>query len=815
MSANNSHLETFEILSHDNDTIFKFIINSNNTCESYYQGIHLFGNIIDKQNNSIIILWKHSKKPNIREYIKPDGKNYYIHNTQTTIPEDWTPDNYKEINPDLSEMSPIELLKHYLEYGQRENRTFQTEPLLLPEDFDPKTYKILNPDLYNFNNYELKRHYSNFGIAEKRTYKFIIDKNSNSKSNPIFINHDCQLTGAPIFLYDYVTYLKNANIIKNPIIVEPYPNNLFNNYDINKLYHDNDPNKLLEIIKDINPVFIYNNSLTLYYDNLNKFKDYWYKTYFHFHETLTNINKDLLHQIKDQKILVVADRIKEEFETMGCTNISIFPPFIPQEKIFRIQNLSSKPKQTHTHNKITIGMSGSISDRKNFGLFYKLAKACPDYEFLWIGGNEDWKSAFYKIYDYEPKSLDNFTHVPYTKNPYPYLVNLDYFFLTSKNDPCPIVVLENLALNNRIIVIKGNIFYQHDKLKLKENLIEIEENEDTKIIKKFKSLKLKKYNRNTNGEKYIKKFFSKPKIMIKNKDAQNYLIFSLYQASRDNDTEINYFVNLINNFNINNEFSYKVLININIDNGYEMSLSNDKYEFFSAKYKQAFKDIINLENIELSSNIGYDINGLLQSVNLIYTKYNTDGADSNIAYLHNKSNLPWREELNKIFYLQHKDIEQYDTIVSDKFFIDCRRDDLNREFMKNDKILKTIAYKNFKFIGGTIFITKLLFLKNLFLNYEHFNNNLTSMNTVNDFWISYMKDDEVFNRYYNHATLFDHYNAPIDIESKAIIEQQLAHNFIDLYSNFNKKGIPDLHFEHSLERYIGYLISENKKIKTL
>jgi hypothetical protein len=813
MSANNSHIETFKILSHDNNTIFTFIINSNNTCESYYKGTHLFGNIIDKQNNSIIILWKHSKKPNIREYIKYDGKNYYIHNTQTTIPEDWTPDDYKEINPDLSEMSSIELLKHYLEYRQRENRTFQTEPLLLPEDFDPKTYKILNPDLYNFNDYELKRHYLDHGIKEKRTYKLITDKNSNPKSNPIFINHDCQLTGAPIFLYDYVTYLKNANIIKNPIIVEAYPNNVFNNYDINKLYHDNDPNKLLEIIKDINPVFIYNNSLTTYYYHLKQFKDYWYKTYFHFHETLNNINKDLLSQIKDEKILVVADRIKEEFETIGCTNISIFPPFIPQEKIFRIQNLSSKPKQTHTHNKITIGMSGSIGDRKNFGLFYKLAKACPDYEFLWIGGDEDWKSAFYKIYNYEPESLDNFTHVPYTKNPYPYFVNLDYFFLTSKNDPCPIVVLENLALNNRIIVIKDNIFYQHDKLRLKENLIEIEENEDTKIIKKFKSLKLKKYNRNIDGERYIKKSFSKPKIIIKNKNIQNYLIFSLYQASRDNDTEINYFVNLINNFNINNKSSYKVFININIDNGYEISLSKDKHKFFYAKYQEALKDIINLENIELSINKGWDLNGLLKYIPKIYNDKNISN-NSKVAYLHNKSNLPWRAELNKIFYLQDNEIEPYDTIVSDRFFVECPPEDLDREIMKKYKFFGNLYKKQFKYVQGTIFITRLNNLKTLYDLNSELQSNLTNIDTKNNFWIESMKNNDLFNKYYQFY-LDNEHNSPIDLDSKIIIEKGLANNYIDLYSSFGKKGIPDLHFEHALERYIGYLISDNKKVLTI
>ena len=817
MSANNL-LETFKIFTTEENRILTFVINPYNICETYYKNTHLFGSILYKTNNSIIILWKHLSHPRIREYIKKDQQNYYIGNTQSTIPSDWDPDNYRHMNPDVSKAckTDAELFKHYLEFGIAENRIFRTKSPL-PDDFSPKTYRMLNPDLANFDDHRLKTHYLDHGIQEKRTYKLIVEKNTNPKCNPIFINHDCSLTGAPIFLYDYVTYLKNYNIIKNPIIIEACPNNIFDNYDIDKLYHDGDPNKLLDIIKKINPIFIYSNSLSLYYYYSDKYKDYWYKTYFHFHETLDNVNMGLLSKIRDQKILVVADSIKQEYETVGCSNISIFPPFIPQEKIFRIQSLSSKPQKNHTNNnKITIGMGGQISDRKNFGLFYKLAIACPDYEFLWVGGDKDWKSDFHRLYNHEPEILDNFTHVPYTKNPYPYFSNLDYFFLTSKNDPCPIVVLENLILDNRVIVIKDHIFYQHDKSVLKENLIEIKTNSEDKIIEEFKSLKLEKYHKNSNSSKYIKERFAEPKLIstIKNQNKQNYLIFSIYQGSRDNDTELAYFINLINHFNINNEGLYKVFINVNIDNGYDTNLSNDKYEFFFTKYKQVFKNIINLEHIELSPNIGYDINGLLKLVNLIYTTQDTDNTDTRIAYLHNKRNLPWREELNNIFYLKDTDIKKHDTIVCDKFFIDCRYDDLNREFMKKDKIFKSIANKNFKFIAGTIFITKLVFLKKLFLNYKYFNSKLTNMNTVSSLWISAMKDQNIFDKYYNHF-LSTIYGDPMDIDSKTIIEQQLAFNFIDLYSNFSKRGIPDLHFEHSLERYIGYLITQNRNTKTV
>jgi len=681
----------------------------------------------------------------------------------------------------------------------------------LPEDFDPNIYRIINPDVYNLKDDELKKHYLIYGVREKRKYKFSINKKSKSKCCPLFINHEISLTGGPIFLYDFVSYLKNNNIVKNPIIAEPYENDLFDNYEIQKVYHYNDPEKLLEIIKNINPVFIYSNSLNIYYKYINKFIDYWHKTYFHFHETLSFVDNNIISKIKNEKIFVVADRIKKEFETIGCTNIEVFPPFISQEKTFHIKNLSSKLKEK-INDKITIGMSGNVCDRKNFHLFYQLAKNCPQYNFVWIGGDEDWMGSFLYMYRYEPESLDNFKHIPHTDNPYFYFKNLDYFFLTSKNDPCPIVVLENLLINNRIITIKDNIFYQHNKLELKENLIEIENNEETKIIETFKSLNLTKYTKNTIGEKYIEKNFFKPKILTNYNNKNNFLIFNFYKPINNyKQSEVNYFINLINNFNINNNFTYKVFININIDNGFENKFSIKKEYFFRQKYNEYFKDIINLENIELSINKGWDLNGLLKVINRIYTSYNIE-QNQKLAYIHNKSNIFWREELNKIFYLRSNDIEPYDTIVCDSFFIECKENDLNRELMKSFHLFNDLSAKKFNFVGGTIFITEVNNLKNLYYFNSDLISNLTTISTHNNYWIKYMMNDEIFNSYYEYY-LTNVYNSPIDIETKEIVRQGLAKNYIDLYVNFNKKGIPDLHFEHCLERYIGYLISHNKKVK--
>jgi hypothetical protein len=740
-----------------NGEYFELVIEEDNSC--YCKNCLVFGEVEKKDKKFITIVWKH-----INPYIK---KEYMIDNKTL-----------------LDKNKP-------------------------PKDFDPKFYKILNPDLSSLTDEELIKHYLNHGIKEKRNYKLSININSSPNFFPLFINHDISLTGAPIFLYDFVTYLKNNKIIKNPIIVEAYKNNLFNNYDIQKMYHENNSEKLLQIIKETNPVFIYSNSLNLYYYNIDKFRDYWHKTYFHFHETLSNLDENILKKIKNQKIFVAANRIKKELKYCGCSNIQIFPPFIPQEKIFHIEN-----NKSNKSNKLTIGMSGNICDRKNLKLFYKLAESCPQYEFIWIGG-ENWADNYESLYGHKPLNLPNFTHVPYVKNPYVYYKNLDYFFLTSKNDPCPFVVLENLLINKRVIIIKDNIFYKHNKSILQENLIEIKEKEEEKIIKEFQSLDLKKYEADNVGENYIKKYFSKPKILKKSKNINDdFLIFNFYKSSNDyKEKDINYFTNLINNFNINNKFSYKVFININVDNGIEKEFSQEKEKFFNKIYQKYFKDIINLKEIQISPNKGWDLNGLLIFIKNIYDNNHID-ENQNLAYLHSKSNILWRNELNKIFYLKNHEIKPYDTIVCDKFFVECSANDLNRTVMKNYSVFNDLSEMKFNYIQGTVFITKLHMLKNLYdFNYE-LKSNLTTLTTKNSYWIECMKSDDIFNYYYKYYSN-NIYNQPIDLESKEMVEKGLANNFLDLYHKFNKKGIPDLHFEHSLERYIGYLISQNRKAHTV
>ena len=402
------------------------------------------------------------------------------------------------------------------------------------------------------------------------------------------------------------------------------------------------------------------------------------------------------------------------------------------------------------------------------------------------------------------EKLKNLYWIPNTKNPYKYFKKLDYFFLTSKSDPCPIVVLENLYLNNKIIVLKNNIHTKHSVKKL-ENYIEIdnlENDTDEDIIQKFKNLKLDNNKNITNKNKhYIEESYSKP-ILSNRSEENNFLICSVYVPNLN--LNLDYLINLINQFNIRNKFSYKTIICLSFNKEF-YSYAGD---FTCAPAKKLSKYLLNLQNVIFRKNSGYDIGGLLDGLKYVFDNF-TIKEDSKLAYLHNKSNLHWRDISNKIFYV---DDETNDTIVSHKFSVICDSKDLNMRILKNyPSIFNLNTNNNIEYIQGTVFRTNINFLTDLYRKYEEIIPNLTNLEKHDDYWVSIMKDRNLFEDYFSNYSN-NIFNKPIDRESHSAVCRGLAKNYIELLEKHNLRGIPDCQFEHALERYIGYLIFNNTKV---
>jgi hypothetical protein len=425
------------------------------------------------------------------KYGKQDLRFYKVE-----IPEDFDCDGYRYYNPDIAQFSDGWLKSHYYRTGKNENRVYKVN---LPEDFNFKTYVFLNDDLNELSEPQLKAHFHVAGKIEHRRHKddffdeeFFIKHNNITNytgydqyqndirqvksqkvldiisalperdDEPILlISHDSSLYGATNYLYILYNLLKNkynkkvviVDIHKNPILIEKF------NVIENDLYsYANDSTILYHLIKKIKPSLLYFNCMNSEMQSVSQFFPRE-KCLFHSHEVKMHYHYFSKKIIPD---FTVSQKISKTYEPVGLPNVQW--PIINQEFVDNIIN--SKPTDNLISNahglidkeKVTIGMCGSATDRKNFKLFKELAKAFAKYNFLWIGGDRD-------ISDPEIK---NFYHVQNVQHPFGYFHHIDYFLLTCLIETCGYVLLENMLLGNKTITFSENIHTDHKRDYLKD-----------------------------------------------------------------------------------------------------------------------------------------------------------------------------------------------------------------------------------------------------------------------------------------------------------------------------------------------------------
>ena len=513
---------------------------------------------IDLINYSDDRLKKHYIIAGIKE-----GRHYKI--DMTFLPEDFDADIYRELNRDLYNYSNIGLKLHYIKSGKKEKRFYKIDYNLLPENFNVEMYRELNIDLRSMNNIELILHYIRAGKNENRIYNDIyfihnefcqLNNISDSISNTyslytsdirlqknyqfisyiqkifikknykyiLLVNHDNKTYGASHYLYKLYNVLMNKYINKKIEIILceiEYNNEIYKKYNIdihnNIVEYKNDPTLLYMIYEKYTPKIMYINSCNYAIYKITK--------YIPDHIKLVHSHEIFDHYLLNKEIIptyVVSNRIASQYYTYCNEYPCIQPPIFDKNDIHTIISLSNETilkiqnnYGTIDNKRITICMCGQISDRKNYKLFIEISKKFLEYNFLWIGGNEE------VFIEYE-----NIYHIHYTINPYKYFYQIvDYFILFSNIDPCPYVILENILLGTPTIVFDKNIFYEHEENKL---YISIKESItiDTVTYAIHEYVKKKKINDAQLIEKnvhYIEKNFklSKDMIELMNKKLNN------------------------------------------------------------------------------------------------------------------------------------------------------------------------------------------------------------------------------------------------------------------------------------------------------
>ena len=102
--------------------------------------------------------------------------------------------------------------------------------------------------------------------------------------------------------------------------------------------------------------------------------------------------------------------------------------------------------------RLVVGMCGHASPRKGSDIFLATAEAAPECDFLWVGGwapEEAIENTAYQ--DFVAKKLPNLYVAGAVDNPYAHFDRMDLFFLSSREDPNPLVLAEAMVLRKPLL----------------------------------------------------------------------------------------------------------------------------------------------------------------------------------------------------------------------------------------------------------------------------------------------------------------------------------------------------------------------------
>ena len=108
--------------------------------------------------------------------------------------------------------------------------------------------------------------------------------------------------------------------------------------------------------------------------------------------------------------------------------------------------VDAKGRAFRRSQRLLVAMCGHASLRKGADIFLETALACPDADFVWIGAWAPGETPDNLAYaEFAAKAPANLFVTGATNNPHPYLAAADLFFLSSREDPNPLVLGEALA----------------------------------------------------------------------------------------------------------------------------------------------------------------------------------------------------------------------------------------------------------------------------------------------------------------------------------------------------------------------------------
>lgn len=187
------------------------------------------------------------------------------------------------------------------------------------------------------------------------------------------------------------------------------------------------------------------------------------KTILHVHEKSADMVNLLAHDVTKIEVLNAADAVvlaADEIEAdlakvfgrrpLVCATFGIA---VDAEAMRKAAALPAQPPRNAAGSplrrgeRIVVGMCGHASERKGVDIFYEVAEATPECDFVWVGGFGPAEAVDNVVYpDFAARRLPNLYVTGSVDNPYPYIAGMDLFFLSSREDPNPLALAEAIAL---------------------------------------------------------------------------------------------------------------------------------------------------------------------------------------------------------------------------------------------------------------------------------------------------------------------------------------------------------------------------------
>lgn len=188
----------------------------------------------------------------------------------------------------------------------------------------------------------------------------------------------------------------------------------------------------------------------------------------HVHEKKDEMRKLLAIQLMKLEVLALSDAVVLAADNLRDDLVEVFG-FLPDRVMNfgiaidaeevdllahsgKLEAETAAGKPFELSDRLIVGMVGHASQRKGSDIFFEAAKSLPQHDFIWVGNWNSEDAPENTIYlEFLKAKLPNLFISGGVSNPYSYISNFDLFFLSSREDPNPVVLAEALILGVPIL----------------------------------------------------------------------------------------------------------------------------------------------------------------------------------------------------------------------------------------------------------------------------------------------------------------------------------------------------------------------------